>query len=55
MPNDLEAYLTLPEHVAARARANQLGVSPDLSKKSRDIIKDVAAINHKFLKTQYDN
>jgi len=55
MPNDLEAFLTVAERAAAQARANELGVSIELNKKSRDIIKDVAAINHKFLKTHYDN
>ena len=55
MPNDLEAYLTLPQQVAAQVKATEIGVNPDLSKKSRDIIKDVAAINHPFLRTHYDN
>jgi len=55
MPNDLEAFLTLPEQAAAQAMANELGVSIELNKKSRDIIKDVAAINHPLLKTHYDN
>lgn len=55
MPNGLDEFLTSTQQTVAQEKATQMGVNPDLTKSSRDIIKEVSSLNHPLLQTQYGN